>query len=137
MRSSLAGDATITRLDASGVSALTTSASYDVTLPEGAPPRISAQGPGVVRRRRSTSRFSRWTAPSRIVDERLDVDLSVAQSDTIKGSVKGVLVVDTEQRTLDIRSLNLTVQESAWQLAPARPPPRVTWDDGRLSRSAR
>lgn len=131
----LIGDATITRLEVSGVSALTTVANYDVTVS----PQSAGQSLRAVFKGRASfveafdQSIQQVDGTVTFADQRLAFDLAVAKSEAINGGVKGQVAVDTDRRTADLVSLNLTIQDSAWQLAPAPSPPRVSWDEGGIT----
>jgi autotransporter translocation and assembly factor TamB len=132
----LSGDGTVDRAEMSGIIASATAASYDLTIPPDGPARMTARVQG---RASSVEAFSQ---PLQLVegaisyaDGHLDVDLAITRDD-LKGSVKGTVLVRPGRRSVDLTSLLLTVQDSAWRLSAATPPPSVTWDNGGIAVSS-
>jgi autotransporter translocation and assembly factor TamB len=132
----LAGEGTITRLAASGVNALTASASYDLLLGRDGtsnhPPQVKVTG--------RASQVEAWNQLFQQVDgtisyagDRLTFDVEARRSDTVEGQAKGSVALNIDQRWLDLVALELRLQASSWQLAPGPSPPRVSWDEGGLA----
>jgi hypothetical protein len=129
----LTGDATINRLEMSGVSALTTEANYEVAFQDESPANVKITGhASFVDAFEQT--FQQIDGTVAYSNQRLTADLAVKQSDAIQGGLKGTAVIDTERRTVEIIDLELGLQQSAWWLfAPAPVAPRVSWDDSGIS----
>ena len=55
------------------------------------------------------------------------------QREGVEGGLAGSMIVRTEQRTLQLANLTVTVQNSGWDLAPSAAPQTITWDEGGLA----
>jgi hypothetical protein len=135
----LVGEGTVTRFDMSGVSALTATADYDVTIPGRGGDR-SAAPPLRVDVRARASFVEAFGQPLQQVDasvsflgDRLGLELTVTQSEDVSGTIKGDFLVDSAQRAVELAALELAMHRAVWRLAPGTAPPRITWDDEGIS----
>lgn len=123
------GDGSISRLSVSGVEVLNTSATYDVSVPSDDPTRAS----GTVKAHLSFVKAfgQEWQSiegTTAYEGGRLDAALDGVLSNGIAASVRGRATVDLQARSVDVDSLALTAQKTAWRLAPAVRP-RIEWTD--------
>ena len=133
----LAGEATITRFEMSGVSVLTATADYDIGVAPGGPVQPTALSVDVKGRASFVEAFNQ---PLQQVDgsvsfsgDRLGIDLTLTQSEDVGGTIKGDFLVHADERAVDLSTLELVLGRAAWRLAPGADPPRISWDDEGLS----
>ncbi len=130
----LEGEATVNRIEASGVKAMVTTAAYDVTIPPAAPADISARVTG----RASfvelfNQRLEQAEGTVTYAGKRLNVDVKLRQKEGVDGALTGAMVVHRDRRALDLSSLTVTLLNTGWQLAPAAVPQTITWDDAGIA----
>lgn len=129
-RLQVVGTATIARLDVAGLTALTTTGEYDVTMPLQDPARAIVRVTG---KALSVEAFNQslqeagWTVT--YADHRVDVDVRITRREGWTGTVMGALTLHPDWRAVDLSSLTLSLQGVAWRLVAADPPPTVRWDD--------
>lgn len=125
------GDGALSRFAASGVTALATQVSYDVTLPDADP----QQAIGTLLARASFAQAFGRELPEVQADIAYDAGRVTA---TLQGRIqpdlnvalRGTFVTDTRARTVDASELAIDVLRTSWQLAPGALP-HITWrDDG-------
>lgn len=125
----LSGNATLTRFESSGVSALTTTATYDVTIPDGDAALARAQLKASLGFVHALGR----DLPEVEADIAYDAGGLTAhlQSTLREGAelaLHGTFILDTFGRTLDVTTLVLTLGRTTWRLA-ADATPRVAWSE--------
>jgi autotransporter translocation and assembly factor TamB len=123
------GTGGLTRAAVSGVEMLTTSGTYDVTVP----PSDPAAASGRIDARLSYVRaFGREFQSAEVHAEydagRVSASMQAATAAGLTASADADLVLDLDRRHADIGSLTLAVQHTAWQLA-AGSHPSLSWDD--------
>ena len=130
----LEGQATLNRLEASGIKALATTATYDVTIPPAAPAEISARVTG------RSSFVELFNQPLQQAEGtvtytggRLNVDVKLRQKEGVEGALTGAMVIHSDRRALDLSSLTVTLLNTGWRLAPAAASPTITWDDAGIA----
>ena len=129
----LAGKGTINRLAASGVSALTTTATYDVTIPPEGPARATARVEGnATFVQLFDQSLQQVNGVVTYDNERVGVDLELEQSEAVKGRIKADLLLHSDRRSLDLSSGTVELQNSAWRLVTP-PAPTIRWDDGGIA----
>jgi hypothetical protein len=123
------GDGTLTRLDAMGIKALTTTAQYDATVPPDAPNLTSATITGRASFIEAFGQRIQEVAGSVAYDNNhATLDLQLVPREGIAGKVAGSFVIDPEDRAIDLTTLTMTFRRGTWRLVqPGRP--RVSWDD--------
>src|SRR5262249_28398407 len=131
------GDATVTRLEAPDLSALTTAIHYDATIPASDAARTSARVDGhaefVTILGRAVEEISGNTTYE---PNRLGFDLRVSQQRGPHGELAGTMVLAPDRDGASIPELTVTLGNAAWRL---RPPDRasdggpaaatVSWND--------
>ncbi len=130
----LVGTGTGNRLASAGVDALTTTASYEATIPTAAPDRTRATVTGeatFVELVEQSLQFARGTVTYDA--GRMTIDLALSQSESLNGKVTGGLVLDTDKRAVTLEALTIAFQNSAWQLVRPGGPAVITWDDQGLT----
>jgi translocation and assembly module TamB len=132
----LAGEATVNRLEASGVSALTTTGSYDITIPVGSehqPARRRVEVKGRASFVEAFNQSLQQVDGSAIYEgDRVSIDLAVLQSEGVSGTVRGDLALRFDQRTADFMALEIGIQKETWRMVQSAPS-QVSWDDAALS----
>ncbi len=130
----LEGEATVDRFESSGVKAMVTTASYDVTIPPAAPADISARVTG---RASFVELFNQpleqAEGTATYAGERLTVDVKLRRREGVEGAVTGAMVVHRDRRALDLSSLTVTLLNTGWQLEPAAVPRTITWDEAGIA----
>jgi hypothetical protein len=130
----LVGNANITQFAAEGVSALTTSGTYDATIPSDAPAKARATVTGeatFVELFEQTLQVANGTVAYDA--GRIQLDVSLSPGPSVSGHLAGNFILDTAARSLDIDSLTVTFQSAAWRLQPATERARLRWDDEGIS----
>jgi autotransporter translocation and assembly factor TamB len=126
----LVGDGVLTHLDYSGVQVLTTTATYDATIPVDQPVRSTARLEGHASFVEAFGQTLQQVDGTVTYDkERLDLDLQLVRNEAIKGGIAGSALLHSDRRSLDLSKLSLSFRNAVWQLAPAGAPPTIRWDD--------
>jgi autotransporter translocation and assembly factor TamB len=124
------GEATVTRLEVAGVKALTTTATYDATIPSTGTAERTVRTEG---RASFVELFGQELLEAAgtvtLTGDRLNVDLKLQQREGVAGALAGSMVLHSEQRTLDLLGLTIAIQNSQWQLAGSTATPTIAWDD--------
>ncbi|HMF93634.1 MAG TPA: translocation/assembly module TamB domain-containing protein [Vicinamibacterales bacterium] len=135
------GDATIARLEAFDVSALSTAVHYDATIPANDPAqasvRVEGHGDFLTILGQSVQEISGTTTYDA---ERLGFDLRVAQQEGRRGQLTGAVMLHSDRRQASILDLTVTLGSAPWQLQSAASPagngtgsghsaPTVSWSD--------
>ena len=130
----LAGHANVTEFAMPGVSALTTSGTYDATIPIGAPAQARATVTGeatFVELFEQTLRVATGTVAYDAGRIQLDLQLSPGPSAT--GRLVGNFTLDLAARSLGIDTLAIAFQAAEWRLLPAAERAVVRWDDQQIA----
>jgi autotransporter translocation and assembly factor TamB len=126
----VAGDATITRVSASGIEALTTTGKYRATLPwddfTAATVEADAHS-SFVQLFGQDIRDADWTINYRGKELTYDATLTPAAGPTF--ALNGTVGLRLDERAADVRTLDFTVGKSAWKLVPDGVPTVLAWDD--------
>jgi autotransporter translocation and assembly factor TamB len=132
-RMRFAGKAAVTRLAASGIEALTTSATYDLTVPTADPVQANGQLDAQLSFVRAFGREFH-TVETRIAYDagRVVASLDGASESGFKATADATFVLDVEQQRAAIESLALTAQHTSWELA-AGVRPSLAWTDTALT----
>jgi autotransporter translocation and assembly factor TamB len=124
----LAGDATLTQLNASGMTALNATGKYDVTIPggsaSGAQARIDADASFL-----NVGGVSIEQAHGTVTKsgDRFGFDLQLASPRRPQTSLQGAVLLDTAQRDVQIQALTVTFGRSPWRLATSAP--MIRWSE--------
>lgn len=128
--SRLVGSGTLARFDMSGVKALSASLKYDATVPLDDPARAAVSADGTLSFVEAFGQeFTEIAGTASFDDGDASADLRLVRADTLAGSVTGTFGLDLERRAIEMRTLALTIDRSAWRLPEGAPPPRLTWSD--------
>lgn len=134
------GDATIMRLDAFDVSALTTTVHYDATIPTSDTARASAkiEGHGEFLSVLGQA-LQEVTGTTTYDGDRIAFDLGVTRAEGVRGQLAGTVVLHPGQPEASILDLTVALGGAAWRLqAPSarsvdtqdeRAAPVVSWND--------
>jgi len=128
----LAGNGTVNRFEISSVSALTTTGTYDVTIPSDpveSTARIEGRATFV---KAFDNELQQVQGTVTYDNQRLGVDLQLTQSADLEGHLKADLLLHPDHRSLAIASGSLMLQNTALQLTTT-PPPTIAWDDRGLA----
>ena len=127
------GDASIARLNAFDVTAVTLDGRYDVTT-AGDLARTMAKVDG---------RGSFLTVAGQAVQDasgtvtvdagRAAFDLQLTQAENRKGTLAGTMVLHPAERSIELEGLTVALGGAPWRLAAAGTAPRVSWNDEELS----
>ena len=124
------GDATVTRLNAFGVTALTTTGKYDVTFPWDSPADAVATVDGHATFLEAFGQaLTEVTGTVASDKNRITADLTLTREDGLTGTVAGTVALRSEGRAVDVAALNLSLGSIGWRMLPSSPPPVVRWDD--------
>jgi hypothetical protein len=131
------GTGTLSNLNAFGISALSMSSDYEVTVTIGgdtASPRPSGHLTG---RGTLVTLFGQTLAEAAgtmtLANDRLQFDLTMTQTATRKGNVTGAVLLHPNGRGLDLLSLTATVGSMPWRLLEATPPPSLSWSEAGIT----
>lgn len=124
------GSAAIARLDTAGLTSLTATGDYDVSIPLRDPARANVRVTG---KALSVEAFNQsvqeadWTVT--YADHRVNADVRITLQEGWHGTAAGTLTLHPDWRAVDLSSLTLSLQGVAWRLVASDPPPTVRWDD--------
>jgi translocation and assembly module TamB len=123
------GEATVTKLAASSIEALTTTGTYDVTIPPADPRETTGRVDGRVSFLRAFGREVNSADGVVTYDAgRVTASLAGTTSAGFTGSLDGTFSVDIDRRHVDVDALALTAEHTAWMLAPGSRPD-LAWTD--------
>jgi autotransporter translocation and assembly factor TamB len=124
------GDAMVAQLDVYGVNALTLEAQYDVTIP-GAFARTTARVTGTTSFLNMFGQLVPQVSGTVAVEggQRAGFDLKLRLGSGREGALQGNVLVDANDRIVDIQDLAVMVGRSPWRLEPTGTPTRATWQD--------
>ena len=130
----VAGEASVTQLDALEISALTMNGQYDVTVPSG--DAVHATG-------RVTGRGDFLTLLGQTLQEasgtitydaqRAGFDVALTQRPGREGRLAGTVALRPEQREASLLDLTITLGRLPWRLATTNTPATVAWSDGQVA----
>ncbi len=126
----LAGDASISDLNAAGIDALAVNGQYDVTIPSGAIGQASAH----VTARASFPTLFRQAlqqASGSVTMEagRIGFDVQLAQAQGRTGGLKGDILLHADRREAELSALTLMFGNAPWQLFHEETLPVIAWTD--------
>ena len=127
------GDASIARLNAFGVTAVTLGGRYEVTTGGGlaqTTAKVDGQGSFLTLFGQAVQDASGTVT---IDAGRVAFDLQMVQAETRKGAVAGDLVLHTAERSIEMQSLIVTLGGAPWRLVKAGTPPWIGWSEEGLS----
>jgi len=128
------GSGTVSDFAASGVSALTASGDYAVTIPPSDPfdadvtLKLNAAFGSIF-----GQTVQQTAGTITLAKRRAAFDISLAPSPALNGSAKGTLIVGDDSRSVAIEDLTLTLGRAPWRLARSGGAPRVAWDAGGIT----
>ena len=126
----LAGSGRINEFEMVGISALTTSGTYDATIPTAAPAQARATVTGEVTFAEVFEQALQLAKGTVTYDAgRIQLDVELSRSPSVNGRLAGNLTLDTEARVISLETLTITFQNAAWRLLPAAGPTSISWDD--------
>ncbi len=124
----LTGDATLTQVSASGVSALNAAGKYDLTIPGGsaanAQARIDADASFLNIAGQSIEQAHGTVTKS---GDRFGFDLRLASNQLRQTTLQGAVLLDTVRRNAQVQELTVTFGRSPWRLATTAP--MIRWSD--------
>jgi TamB, inner membrane protein subunit of TAM complex len=130
----LEGEATANRFESSGVKAMVTTASYDVTIPPAAPADLSGRVTG---RASFVELFNQSLeqveGTATYAGEHLTIDVKLRRKEGEEGALTGAMAVHRDRRALDLSSLTVTLLNTGWQLVPAAVPQTIAWDEAGIT----
>lgn len=124
----LVGEGTLSRLEASGVKALTTTAGYDAAIPLSDPARARVSVNG---RMTFVEAFNQQlkevTGSISYNAGQTAFNFALSREAGISGTAKGEALVDVDERTVDLSTLALTLGKSSWTLVSTTS--QIAWND--------
>jgi autotransporter translocation and assembly factor TamB len=134
------GDATISRLDAFDVAALTTTVHYDATIPTSDTARASAKVEGHGEFLTVLGQALQDVTGTTTFDgDRIAFDLGVTKAEGVRGQLAGTVALHAAQPEASILDLTIGLGGAAWRLQPPsartvdsqdeRAAPVVSWND--------
>ena len=125
----LNGTATVTQFEMAGISALSTSGTYEATIPTAAPAQTTATVTGEATFVEFFEQQLNVASGTVAYDAgRIKLDVGLSQGPSVSGRLAGALTLDTEARTVGVEALTVTYQNAAWRLVPAAEPASIRWD---------
>jgi len=126
----LAGDATASDVEASGVTALNASGKYDLTIPAGAFDRATARVDGDASFLKvAGASIERAHGTVTKDGDRLGFDLQLSASQQRQSALKGAILLDVNRHIVRIQELAVTLASSPWRLRTTSAPPTISWSD--------
>jgi autotransporter translocation and assembly factor TamB len=126
----LAGSGRVNEFSMAGISALTTSGTFDVTIPTAAP----AQARGTVTGEATFAEvfgqaLQRASGTVSYDAGRIQLDVELSRGPSVNGRLAGSLTLDAPARAISLETMDVTFQNAAWRLLPAGVPASIRWDD--------
>ena len=128
------GLATVNRLGTSGVSALTLTGQYDLTVPSGDTVRSTARATG------HASFVTTFGQTLQTVDgtitlaeQQVGFDVRLTQVGGRQAAANGAVVWHPDARSLDVTSLDVTFNKVPWRLAASDSAPEIAWTDNQVA----
>ena len=132
----LAGNGTVSQLNAFNVSALSVAADYEATIPPRAAEDAAVHANGRVEFMTIGGQSIQQASGTIAYDARqLRFDLRVLQREGRNGQLAGTVELHADRREALVRDLTVTLGRAPWRLATANPP-TVSWNDQGVSISA-
>jgi hypothetical protein len=125
----LAGDATISQVNASGVAALNASGKYDITIPAGAAARATGKVDGeasFLTIAGQSIEQARGTVTKE--GERVGFDLQIAPGQGRHATLQGAILLESGQRVVRLQQLAVGLGRSAWRMTTTGQP-AISWSD--------
>jgi hypothetical protein len=130
----IAGDATVTGLDISGVRALSASGQYSALIPSTGWDDVDAEVTGSASFVEAFDQtISRVEGEVTYADRRVTVNLEGTRPQSSTSLVQASAIVHRERRAVDLLSARIGMGNTAWRLVPSDPPPSISWDEGGLA----
>jgi autotransporter translocation and assembly factor TamB len=146
------GDGTMSNLDAFGISALTTTGQYDVTIPSG-PETAKPSGPlsmppgaaaalgtpsGRVTGRASFMNILGQTMQEAsgtisLAADRADFNVTMTEVPGRTGVLAGAILLHGDRQAIDFLNLTATIGTVPWRLVRSAAPPTLSWSDAGLA----
>jgi len=128
------GDATVTKLNASDVSALTTTARYDATISASDPARATARVEGHSEFMTIAGRAVQEVTGTVAYDaQRLGFDLRVVEQQGRRGQLTGAVAFRTDRHEASILELTVALGSAPWRLATTTGAPTISWSDAGIA----
>ena len=125
----LSGTATIDQLAISGVEALTTTGTYEATVPTAAPATAKATATGEATFVEIFEQAIQVANGTVTYDAgRIELDVALSRDPSVSGRLAGNLTLDVEAQRIGLDSLTVTFQNAAWRLARGNQPASIRWD---------
>jgi hypothetical protein len=130
----LLGEATMTQLAVSGLTALTTDAQYDVVTPwddwAAATANVTARSSFVQLLGQS---FTEAVWKADYGRDRLTFDVQLSDQEGLQGALGGVVQLHPGERALDLEALTVDLGQTRWRLVPDSPPSVLSWDEAGIA----
>ena len=130
----LAGDASAQQPSSGGVTALTATGQYDITIPSGDGGKAAAKVTGQTEFLTIFGQaVPRASGTLTLADERLAFDTHLALPAGRSGALTGAVVLHPGKPEIDIAALTVAFEQTPWRLAIGPAPPWVTWSAQEIS----
>ena len=128
-----AGDGTFSNLDAFGISALTMTGQYDVTIPSG-PANPSAAVTGRASFMKIFGQeMQEASGTITLAADRADFNLTLTQVPGRTGGLAGAILLHSDRQAIDLLNLTVTLGAMPWRLVRSDVPPTLSWNDAGLT----
>ncbi len=126
----LVGSGRVNEFAVAGISALTTSGTYDATIPTASPAEARATVTGEVTFAEVFEQALQQASGTVTYDAgRIQLDVELSRGPSVNGRLAGNLTLDAPARVVSLETLTITFQNAAWRLLPAGVPTSIKWDD--------
>ena len=123
------GTGLVTRVEASGLKALSANLNYDATVPTDAPEKASGTIDGHISSIEAFGEsIAEATGTASYDAGRIATDVQLQRED-LQGKVAGRFQLHTDAKQLDVLDLTLGIQGSTWKLAGDAQHPHLNWND--------
>jgi autotransporter translocation and assembly factor TamB len=123
------GAGTVTRVEVSGLKALSADLNYDATVPTDAPEKTSGTVDGHISSIEAFGEaIAEATGKASYDAGRIVTDVQLQRQD-LQGKVVGTFQLHADEKRLDLLDLTLGVQRSTWKLANDAKQPHLSWSD--------
>jgi hypothetical protein len=126
----LVGSGRVNEFAMAGISALTTSGTYDATIPTASPAQAQVTVAGEVTFAEVFQQALQLASGTVTYDAgRIQLDVELSRGPSVTGRLAGNVTLDAQARVVSLETLTVTFQNAAWRLLPAAGPPSIKWDD--------
>jgi hypothetical protein len=133
--SRFAGDATLSNVDAFGITALTMIGQYDVTIPSGpgnAKPSAKVTGRATFMKIFGQE-MKEASGAITLAADRADFDLTMTQMTGRMGDIAGAILLRLDRQSIDLLDLTVTLGSMPWRLLGSDVPPTLSWNDAGIA----